>query len=66
MVTSAPTPSLPRPVLLALGAWTVAALAAAAWVVLRTALEDATLRRELDGYAGYARRVRFRLLPGIW
>jgi len=44
----------------------VPALAAAAWVVLRTALEDATLRRELDGYAGYARRVRFRLLPGIW
>jgi len=44
----------------------VPALAAAAWVVLRTALEDATLRRELDGYAGYVRRVRYRLLPGIW
>jgi protein-S-isoprenylcysteine O-methyltransferase Ste14 len=37
-----------------------------AWIVLRTALEDAFLRRELDGYAAYARRVRRRLLPGVW
>ncbi len=36
------------------------------WFVLRTALEDATLRRELPGYADYARRVRFRLVPGVW
>ncbi|WP_158370242.1 methyltransferase family protein [Cellulosimicrobium cellulans] len=35
-------------------------------VVLRTALEDAMLRRELPGYADYARRVRRRLLPGVW
>lgn len=42
------------------------ALLAAAWVVLRTALEDRLLRRELQGYAEYARRVRFRLLPGAW
>jgi protein-S-isoprenylcysteine O-methyltransferase Ste14 len=34
--------------------------------VVRTALEDGTLRAELDGYADYARRVRYRLLPGIW
>jgi len=34
--------------------------------VLRTALEDRTLRAELDGYAAYAQRVRYRLLPGIW
>lgn len=39
---------------------------AAAWVVMRTALEDALLRRELPGYAEYARRVRFRLVPGAW
>ncbi len=44
----------------------VPAVAAAAWVVLRTALEDAMLRRELDGYAAYARRVRWRLVPGLW
>jgi protein-S-isoprenylcysteine O-methyltransferase Ste14 len=42
------------------------ALAAAAWVVVRTALEDATLRRELPGYPEYARRVRWRLVPGLW
>lgn len=34
--------------------------------VIRTALEDKTLQEELDGYKGYAQRVRFRLLPGIW
>ena len=37
-----------------------------ALLILRTALEDRTLRAELTGYAGYARRVRYRLLPGIW
>jgi protein-S-isoprenylcysteine O-methyltransferase Ste14 len=35
-------------------------------VVRRTALEDRTLRQELDGYAGYAERVRYRLVPGLW
>jgi len=35
-------------------------------VVVRTALEDRTLLRELEGYAQYARRVRYRLLPGVW
>jgi len=34
--------------------------------VLRTALEDRTLQKELPGYAEYARRVQYRLLPGIW
>ena len=34
--------------------------------VVRTALEDRTLQEELDGYGDYARRVRHRLLPGIW
>jgi protein-S-isoprenylcysteine O-methyltransferase Ste14 len=28
--------------------------------------EDALLRAELDGYADYARRVRFRLVPELW
>jgi protein-S-isoprenylcysteine O-methyltransferase Ste14 len=40
--------------------------AAAGWVVVRTALEDETLKRELGGYAEYAARTRFRLLPGVW
>lgn len=35
-------------------------------MVLRTYLEDKTLREELPGYAEYAERVRFRLLPGVW
>ena len=35
-------------------------------ILVRTALEDRTLRRELDGYADYARRVRYRLVPGVW
>ncbi len=35
-------------------------------LVVRTGLEDAALRRELDGYADYASEVKYRLLPGIW
>ena len=35
-------------------------------LVIRTALEDRTLQDELAGYREYARRVRYRLLPGVW
>ncbi|MBE7553917.1 MAG: isoprenylcysteine carboxylmethyltransferase family protein [Anaerolineales bacterium] len=35
-------------------------------LILRTALEDRTLKAELTGYVDYARQVRHRLLPGIW
>lgn len=35
-------------------------------LVVRTSLEDRTLRAELPGYAEYAHRTRFRLIPGIW
>jgi protein-S-isoprenylcysteine O-methyltransferase Ste14 len=35
-------------------------------LVVRTALEDRTLRDELPGYKEYAQRVRYRLLPAIW
>ncbi len=35
-------------------------------IVIRTALEDKTLHEELHGYQDYARRVRYRLVPGIW
>ncbi len=53
---------------LALGSWRGVDVAAVLTLVLaaRTALEDRTLRRELDGYAEYAGRVHFRLVPGIW
>ena len=42
-----------------------AALVIAA-VVVRTAVEDATLQEELYGYKGYVLRVRYRLLPYVW
>jgi protein-S-isoprenylcysteine O-methyltransferase Ste14 len=35
-------------------------------VIARTALEDRTLGRELDGYKAYAKRTRYRLVPGVW
>lgn len=38
----------------------------AALFVLRTALEDRTLRAELAGYEEYSRTVRWKLVPGIW
>jgi protein-S-isoprenylcysteine O-methyltransferase Ste14 len=55
-------------VALALGSWRGLAVVAAVGVVVivRTALEDRTLRAELEGYAEYAGRVRYRLLPGVW
>jgi protein-S-isoprenylcysteine O-methyltransferase Ste14 len=35
-------------------------------LILRTAREDRVLLNKLPGYVEYARRVRFRLVPGIW
>jgi len=53
---------------LALGSWWSLAIAVPLVVTIcfRTALEDRTLRAELEGYEEYARRVRFRPLPGLW
>jgi protein-S-isoprenylcysteine O-methyltransferase Ste14 len=34
--------------------------------LIRTVLEDNTLKRELEGYSQYAERVCYRLIPGIW
>lgn len=34
--------------------------------VIRTFLEDRTLVSELEGYADYTERVRYRLIPLIW
>ncbi len=44
----------------------VPSVLSAALLVLRTALEDGTLQAELNGYADYARRVRYRMIPGVW
>jgi protein-S-isoprenylcysteine O-methyltransferase Ste14 len=47
--------------------WGLAVSAVAvALFVTRTALEDRTLQEELEGYADYAKRVKYRLLPGVW
>lgn len=47
--------------------WTlIPAVAALVIAVIRTTLEDKTLHEELPGYRDYARRVRYRLFPGIY
>ncbi len=47
--------------------WTmIPAVAALIIAVIRTALEDQTLQDELPGYREYARRVRYRLIPGVY
>ena len=53
---------------LLLGSWwaLIPGVIAAGLMVLRTALEDRTLLRELAGYTDYASRVRYRLIPGVW
>jgi protein-S-isoprenylcysteine O-methyltransferase Ste14 len=33
---------------------------------VRIFIEEATLRKDLPGYAEYAARVRYRLIPGVW
>lgn len=35
-------------------------------LVVRTHLEDDTLRAELPGYADYVQKTKYRLLPGLW
>jgi protein-S-isoprenylcysteine O-methyltransferase Ste14 len=53
---------------LVLGSWwtLVPAALSLTCFVARTALEDRTLQAELPGYAEYAQRTRYRLLPGLW
>lgn len=47
--------------------WTLIPAAVALIIaVIRTMLEDRTLQDELPGYRDYARRVRYRLMPGIF
>ena len=44
----------------------IPAVITAGLLIVRTALEDSTLHRELDGYKEYAEKVKYRLIPGIW
>ena len=34
--------------------------------IWRTALEDRTLQKELDGYMQYTQKTRYRLMPLLW
>ena len=59
--------ALPGMVLALSSTWTLIPAAVALIIaVIRTVLEDQTLQDELPGYRDYARRVRYRLIPGIY
>jgi protein-S-isoprenylcysteine O-methyltransferase Ste14 len=48
-------------------AWSFAPIAMMmATFVVRTALEDGALWRELPGYQEFCTRTRYRLVPGVW
>jgi protein-S-isoprenylcysteine O-methyltransferase Ste14 len=54
---------------IALGSWLAAAFLVATvlpFLLKRVLNEERVLLSRLDGYADYARRVRWRLLPGLW
>lgn len=44
----------------------IPAILAVISMVIRTGLEDATLKEELDSYRAYSVAVRYRLVPGFW
>jgi len=53
---------------LLLGSWWGLVLAPLVMVLfaVRIRIEERTLNEGLPGYADYARRVRYRLVPGVW
>lgn len=53
---------------LALGSWgaLIPGILVACGYIVRTHLEDKVLCIELEGYRDYAKKVRYRLVPGIW
>ena len=44
----------------------IPAVAIGVLYIVRTAMEDRMLQRELAGYSDYAARVRYRLIPAVW
>jgi len=59
--------ALPGMVLAFGSVWTIIPVIVALIIaVIRTALEDKTLQKELPGYRDYVRRVRYRLIPGVF
>jgi protein-S-isoprenylcysteine O-methyltransferase Ste14 len=53
---------------LALGSWlsVLPMLLLGLGLIRRTIIEDRKLQGKLAGYADYAQRVRYRLIPGLW
>lgn len=53
---------------LLLGSWYGLAIAPLmiAGIAPRAVFEERLLKRDLPGYADYMRRVRYRLIPGVW
>ncbi len=53
---------------LMLGSWYtfIPAGLVALFFIIRTALEDRTLRQDLEGYESYSQQTRYRLFPGLW
>jgi len=35
-------------------------------LLIRTSLEDKTLRVELEGYVEYSSKTRYKLIPFVW
>lgn len=58
--------SLGTPILLGSFWALIPGMMAAAFMVLRTFLEDRMLQAELNGYRQFVDEVRYRLVPGIW
>lgn len=53
---------------IALGSWValIPGILVVCGYILRIVLEDKVLQEELKGYKEYTRKVRYRLIPGIW
>ncbi len=53
---------------LVLGSWWsfAPAFIAAVALMIRTAMEDRVLHRELRGYSNYAAKVKYRIFPNVW
>jgi protein-S-isoprenylcysteine O-methyltransferase Ste14 len=53
---------------LLLGSWLglILSLIMIVMLAIRAVLEERTLTAELKGYADYANRVRYRLMPRLW
>jgi len=59
--------ALPGMALALSSTWTLIPAAVALIIaVIRTVLEDQTLKDELPGYRDYARHLRYRLIPGVY